>query len=49
MEYMFRKAVASDLGRIMEIIEEAKQQMHREGKVQWDATYPALSHIEADI
>ena len=49
MEYTFRKALDTELDRIMEIIEEAKRQMHRDGKVQWDKTYPAREHIEADI
>lgn len=48
-EYTFRKASAADTDRIMEIIEEAKRQMAREGKHQWDETYPTRSHIVADI
>lgn len=49
MEHHFRKASASEAGRIMEIIEEAKQQMHQDGKVQWDENYPTRKHIEKDI
>lgn len=49
MEYTFRRASASEVDRIMEIIEEAKQQMDREGKHQWDETYPTRMHIENDI
>ncbi len=49
MEYTFRKASIADVDRIMEIIEEAKQQMAREGKNQWTAAYPARDHIETDV
>lgn len=49
MEYIFRKATMAELDGIMEIIEGAKRQMAREGKDQWDDTYPARQHIEADI
>lgn len=49
MDHNFRKAQATDLDRIMEIIEGAKQQMLREGKNQWDAAYPAREHIETDL
>lgn len=49
MEHTFRKATLADLNGIMEIIEEAKRQMTREGKQQWDETYPARAHIENDI
>ncbi len=49
MEYTFRKATTADLDGIMTIIEEAKQQMKREGKHQWDQGYPARTHIEHDI
>ena len=38
-----------DIGAIMEIMRQAKVQMLREGKHQWDETYPALEHIETDI
>ena len=40
MQYTFRKATAADLGTIMDIIQEAKEQMSREGKHQWDDSYP---------
>lgn len=33
----------------MEIIDEAKRQMEREGKHQWDESYPTREHIAADI
>lgn len=47
--FELRKATDADLPRIMEIMEQAKQQMYREGKHQWDESYPALAHISADI
>lgn len=49
MQYTFRKATAADLGAIMDIIQEAKEQMRREDKHQWDDTYPTHQHIEADL
>lgn len=44
-----RKADRGDAARIMEIIDQAKAQMAREGRKQWTAEYPALSNILADI
>lgn len=49
MEYTFRKASTNDIHHIMEIIEEAKSQMAREGKHQWDENYPTISKIETDV
>ena len=49
MEYIFRKASLTEVDRIMEIIDEARQQMRREGKNQWDEEYPVRQHIETDI
>lgn len=49
MEYIIRVATGDDINRIMQIIEQAKKQMHREGKQQWDETYPAQEHILNDI
>ena len=49
MDYTFRKATYDEVCRIMEIIEEAKQQMKREGKHQWDENYPTRCNIENDI
>ena len=49
MKYSFRLATISDIFRIMEIIEQAKKQMYREGKQQWDETYPTHEHIAYDI
>lgn len=49
MNYSFRKATSSDISDIMKIIGEAKVQMAREGKHQWDSSYPSRTHIENDI
>ena len=49
MEYLFRKATIAELDDIMVIIDFARQQMLSEGKHQWDANYPARTHIENDI
>ena len=49
MNYIFRPAVSSDIPRIMEIIEQAKTQMAKEGRKQWDVNYPARKHIATDI
>lgn len=48
-EYTFRRATTADTDRIMEIIEQAKRQMWREGKDQWTAAYPTRGNIDADI
>lgn len=45
----FRLACSEEIPRIMEIIEQAKSQMYREGRVQWDETYPTAEHIAMDI
>lgn len=49
MKYSFRLATSSDIPRIMEIIQQAKKQMYREGKQQWNETYPTQEHIACDI
>lgn len=49
MEYLFRKANHGEIDDIMNIINFAREQMLSEGKHQWDAGYPARTHIEADI
>lgn len=49
MDYNFRQAVRSDIQRIMEIIEQAKVQMAKEGRRQWNCDYPAQGHIATDI
>ena len=45
----FRTATEADLTAIWQIILQAKSQMSREGKHQWDEQYPAVANIEADI
>ena len=47
--YIFRPAGMADMGRIMEIIGQAKAQMKREGRDQWDENYPAERDISGDI
>lgn len=44
-----RKAVPADTTCIMQMITDAKKQMQREGKQQWQGAYPALSDITTDI
>lgn len=47
--FNFRVARATDSDRIWEIIQQAKAQMRRENKQQWDESYPAMEHIMADL
>ncbi len=49
MEIRLRKATEKDLERISVIMVQAVDQMLREGKNQWDRTYPLPEHIRADI
>ena len=44
-----RPATNIDLPRMWEIILQAKAQMYRESKQQWDETYPLPEHLQADI
>ena len=46
---LFRLATLEDLPRIMPMLEDAVARMLREGKQQWDETYPCLPHILDDI
>lgn len=46
---VFRLATLEDLPQIMPIMEAAVARMLREGKRQWDETYPALPHIMDDV
>lgn len=46
---IFRLAVQADKERIWEILQQAKAQMYREGKHQWNDDYPAPANIDADI
>ena len=48
-EIRFRRAVAEDRDRIMEIIREARERMRRAGSDQWQRPYPAAEHIVADL
>lgn len=47
--YCFRPAGKQDSERIWEIIRQAKMQMYRENKQQWDESYPAPAHLAADV
>lgn len=47
--YNFRPATIADSARIWVIIQQAKAQMYREKKQQWDESYPSPEHISADI
>ena len=49
MQLTFRKATAEDAARIWEIILQAKAQMLRQNKQQWDETYPLPENIASDI
>lgn len=49
MDFSLREARRDDVGRIMEIMSQAKAQMAREGSRQWDESYPAPDNILADI
>ena len=48
-QFSWRKALPEDLPRIHDIIEQAKQQMLREGKQQWNEDYPALTDLQEDV
>lgn len=49
MQLTFRKAITGDAERIWEIILQAKAQMLRQNKQQWDETYPLPENIFHDI
>lgn len=49
MTRIFRPAEIADLEEIMTIIADAVGRMLREGKQQWDETYPTSQHIATDI
>lgn len=44
-----RPATNADLPRMWEMILQAKAQMYRENKQQWDESYPLPTHLQADI
>lgn len=48
-DFKFRTATMQDVERIWTLMQQAKAQMYREGKQQWDESYPLPCHIEADI
>ena len=43
-QYRLRKAAAEEVPAIWEIILQAKAQMYREGKHQWDENYPTVPY-----
>ena len=49
MKLIFRLAEKSDLEKILEIIEDAKNEMARENRDQWNTEYPDRSLIEEDL
>ena len=48
-DMVFRLATLEDVSQIMPIMEAAVARMLREGKQQWDETYPALPHSVDDV
>lgn len=46
---LLRKAEERDRERIWEILLQAKAQMRREGRRQWDEAYPSMEHVSADL
>ena len=48
-QYRLRKAAAEEVPAIWEIILQAKAQMYREGKHQWDENYPTVPILENDV
>lgn len=48
-EIFFRLATPADVERSMQIIEEAKAQMRREGRNQWNEKYPTANDVRSDI
>ena len=46
---IFRQATLGDLPEIMPMFDDAVTRMLREGKQQWNESYPALPHIMDDI
>ena len=46
---IFRRAEATDINEIWNIICQAKEQMKQLGTFQWDADYPLIEDIEMDI
>ena len=48
-DYHLRLATADDIPLAWDIIEQAKAQMLREGRKQWDDTYPTLEILNEDV
>ena len=47
--YILRTATMEEVPAIWEIILQAKAQMYREGKHQWDENYPTVPILENDV
>jgi len=47
--YIFRPAQENDLPRVWEMVRQAKALMYREGRQQWDESYPLPVHLEEDM
>lgn len=47
--YLLRAAGEVDRNRIWDIIQQAKAQMYRENRQQWNEMYPSIEHIQADL
>lgn len=47
--YFYRRATSDDFDSIMLIMEQAKAHMRREGRTQWNESYPSANHILSDI
>ena len=47
--YRLRPAMMDEIPVIWEIILQAKAQMYREGKHQWDENYPTVPILENDV
>lgn len=48
-KYIFRRAVPDDAARAWQIILQAKAMMRREGRLQWDESYPTKELVDEDI
>ncbi len=48
-DYILRPAVMDEMPDIWEIILQAKEQMNREGRLQWDENYPTTQILKNDV
>lgn len=48
-DFILRPAVMEDMPAIWDIILQAKAQMYREGKHQWDENYPTIQILKNDV